>query len=335
MALKQVFRRTLRCGGVVPEKSPMRSEEAFARRSDRYDLPTSQGAKTMKEHYGGRRNFVSGALREAPHKQITGGGLIHAAEDHTICEKFLRLARDRGERGRPLPDLVVAAGMHFLDTPYEADTLEQGDEEELVINLRAFDCVTFVEAAVAMAQLMRSGTTAFAHYAAALERIRYRRGRCDGFPSRLHYFTDWLRANERRGIIRNITGEIGGIPFCKAFHSLTDRRAEHPGLAAPPAFRRMRLIEGILSRRQHHFIPRANFGQTESRIAAGDIIAITTDQAGIDVSHAGIACRLHGRLHLLHASSALAKVALSEAPLRCYLVAKGTRTGIIVGRLMP
>jgi hypothetical protein len=259
--------------------------------------------------------------------------LIYAAKDRAICEKFLRSARDEGKRGRPLPELVVLAGMHFLGTPYAADTLEHEGEEELVINLRTFDCVTLVEAAVALAALLRPGRTAFAAYAKALERIRYRRGRCDGYPSRLHYFSDWLRVNERKGIIRDITGEIGGIPFCKVFHALTDRRAERPGLAGPAAFRRMRVIEGILSRRRRWFIPTADLGPRENRIESGDIIAITTDQAGIDVSHVGIAVRLRGKIHLLHASSALGTVVVSEVPLIGYLAAKPSRTGIIVGRL--
>ena len=109
--------------------------------------------------------------------------------------------------------------------------------------------MTFVENAIVLAGLIRSGKTAFADFTAALEKIRYRRGRCDGYASRLHYFTDWIYDNGRKGLVRDITREIGGISFRKTFHWLTDRREDHPGLKDPIAFRRMRIIEGTCSRR--------------------------------------------------------------------------------------
>jgi hypothetical protein len=258
--------------------------------------------------------------------------VIHLPEDREICERLLRSAWERVDRARPLSDLVVETGQYFLGAPYEPDTLEGEGPEELVVNLRAFDCVTFVENAVVLAGLIRAGKTGFADYLAALERIRYRRGRCDAYPSRLHYFTDWLCDNGRKGLVRDITLELGGVPFRKAFHSLTDRREDHPGLKDPVAFRRLRLIEGICSRRAHSYIPKADLARRERRIAGGDIIAITTDETGIDVTHAGLAVRLGPELRLLHASSAAGRVVLAEIPLASYLAARRSRTGIIIGR---
>ncbi len=208
-------------------------------------------------------------------------------EDREICEELLRSAWERGDRAKPLPELVVEAGERFLGAPYAPDTLEREGPEELVVNLRAFDCITFVENAIVLAGLIRAGKTGFADYLAALERIRYRRGRLDGYASRLHYFTDWLYDNERKGIVRDVTCEIGGVPFRKAFYYLTDRREDHSALKDPATFRRLRLIEGTCTRRPLFYIPKADLTGIESRIAGGDIIAITTDEKGIDVSHAG------------------------------------------------
>jgi Protein of unknown function (DUF1460) len=258
--------------------------------------------------------------------------VIHCPEDRTICEELLDSAKARGDGVKPLPELVVEVGQHFLGALYETGTLEREGPEELVVNLRAFDCVTFVENAVVLAGLIRSGKTGFADYLAALERIRYRRGRLDGYASRLHYFTDWLHDNGRKGIIRDVTREIGGVPFRKAFHYLTDRREDHPGLKDPATFRRLRLIEGICSRRPHFYIPKADLIRTGDRVADGDVIAITTDEKGIDVSHAGLAVRLREEIRLLHASSAEGKVVLTEVNLSRYLKVRRSRTGIIVGR---
>jgi hypothetical protein len=259
-------------------------------------------------------------------------GIIDLPEDREICKALLEKARQRGDAARPVGDLIVEVGLHFLGAPYEAGTLEQKGHEGLVVNLRAFDCVTFIESAVVLAGMIRAGKTAFRDYAAALERIRYRGGRRDGYPSRLHYFTDWLRDNGRKDIIREITRELGGTPFRKAFHELTDHREEHPLLRSAAAFRRMRIVEAACSRRTLHLVPKADLPGIENRIENGDMIAVVTDKDGIDVSHTGIAVRGPRGLHLLHASSAAGKVILSDETLYRYLISGRSRTGIIVGR---
>jgi len=270
----------------------------------------------------------------APLFQI-GGGLIFLQEDREICKALLEKARERGDSARSVGDLIVEVGLHFLGAPYEAGTLEQKGPDGLVVNLRAFDCVTFVENAVILAGMIRAGKTAFGDYAAALERIRYRGGRRNGYPSRLHYFTDWLRDNGRKGVTREITRDLGGIPFRKAFHELTDHREDRPPLRGAAAFRRMRIVEAACSRRTLHCVPKADLPGIEKRIENGDIIAVTTNADGIDVSHTGIAVRGPRGLHLLHASSAAGKVVLSDETLYRYLISRRALTGIIVGRAIP
>jgi hypothetical protein len=235
----------------------------------------------------------------------------------------------------PLSELIVAVGRNFLDAPYQSETLEKEGAEELVVNLRAFDCVTFVENTIVLTGMIRAGKTGFADFTAALERIRYRGGRRRGYPSRLHYFTDWLRDNGRKGMVRDITAEIGGSPFRKQLHALTDHREEHPALKDAIAFGRMRIVEAACSRRTQCLIAKADLNRAAEGIADGDIVAITTDEKGLDVSHTGFAVHVRGQLHLLHASSSAGKVVLSDMTLDRYLRSRRTRTGIIVGRMIP
>lgn len=258
---------------------------------------------------------------------------IYDPKDAEICRKLLERVKTAGAHA--LPGLIAAVGRHFLDTPYEAGTLERKGPEMLVVNLRAFDCVTFVENAVVLAGLILAGRADFAGYLAALEWIRYRRGTCNGYPSRLHYFTDWLYDNDRKGIVRNVTRQIGGVPFPKVFCRLTNHRADQPALGDPAVFRRMRIIEGICTRRPLFHIQKADLGLSDKRIENGDIIAVTTDDEGIDIRHTGIALRVRGKLHLLHASSAAGRVVLSDKTLGAYLADSPGRTGIIVGRAVP
>jgi len=65
----------------------------------------------------------------------------------------------------------------------------------------------------------------------------------------------------------------------------------------------------------------------------GDILAITTDMPGMDVTHVGIAFRLRRRVHLLHASRLAGKVLISPETLYGYLIKKKGRTGVIVARV--
>lgn len=261
--------------------------------------------------------------------------MIFLPEDREICEALLRSLYQSGKQACSIPEMIVKAGFRFLDAPYQEGTLERDGTEELVVNLRTFDCVTLVESAIVLANLGLAGKTSFQDFAAALERIRYRGGCRNGYPSRLHYFTDWLLDNGRRGILREITRELGGTPFRKDFHALTDRRGEIPALQDASAFRRMRIVEAACSHRTLHHIPKARVREMENRIESGDIIAITTDAAGIDVLHVGIAVRVRRGLRLLHASSQAGKVILSDATLRRYLFSHPGRTGILVGRVVP
>jgi hypothetical protein len=50
------------------------------------------------------------------------------------------------------------------------------------------------------------------------------------------------------------------------------------------------------------------------------------------VTHAGLAVRLGEEIRLLHASRTEGKVVLAEIPIKRYLRARRSRTGVIVGR---
>jgi len=43
---------------------------------------------------------------------------------------------------------------------------------------------------------------------AQLQLVRYRGGIIDGYPSRLHYTTDYWYDNERKGVLKVVTRQI-------------------------------------------------------------------------------------------------------------------------------
>lgn len=227
---------------------------------------------------------------------------------------------------------VAAAGLAFLGKPYGAHTLERKGPERLIINLRKLDCFTFVENAVVLGRLVREGVTNFADYVAILQRLRYREGIIDGYASRLHYFSDWLYDAEEKGFVRDVTVAIGGRRLLKSISCMTDHPENYPALEDGEVNRRMREIEEHITAQAKYFIPRESLRTVEDQIRDGDLVAITSDQENMDVSHVGIALRLRRRVHLLHASRLAGRVLVSPETLYGYLKKKKGRTGVIVAR---
>jgi hypothetical protein len=230
--------------------------------------------------------------------------------------------------------LMLEIGKLFAGAPYMAGALEIKGREHVVVNLRKFDCVTFVENVVAVLWLMRSGEKTFEAFRRILEKIRYRNGRLQGYSSRLHYFSDWIHDNQRKGIVKDVTAEIGGWPLRRAINFMTTHPDLYPPLKNIVNLRRMKSIERTISRRSLFSIPKKALGRFEDRICDGDLIAITTNAGGLDVQHVGLAARVKHRIHLLHASSAEGKVALSPKTLYRYLMQSRVRSGIMVARII-
>ena len=255
------------------------------------------------------------------------------ARDRRIFEELIRFL-DKKKTSAEFPgQLILEIGKFFLGTPYMAGTLETKRAEHLVVNLREHDCVTFVENVVALVQYAKSQEKSFKAFRRLLRKIRYRRGRLQGYSSRLHYFSDWIHDNQKKGMVRDVTAEIGGRPFRKVVTFMTTNPDIYPPLKNAGNLRRMKFVERTISRRPLSFIPKKALRRLEDRIHDGDLIAITTNTEGLDVQHVGLAARVKNRIHLLHASSTEGKVVLTQKTLYRYLMQSKARSGIMVARL--
>lgn len=272
------------------------------------------------------RQTMKGSSRRRPE------GICSGIDPSNVLGEVVRLFR-----GEAAPDqtgeLLLKVARLFLGAAYTPRPLEGGGAERLVVNLRGFDCLTFVETVLAFALLIQSQKRSFATFRRLLRRIRYRDGSINGYTSRLHYFLDWLRDNEKKGLLRDVTPEIGGQPTRKSLSFMTTHPELYPALRDRGSFRRMKAVERNLSRTPFFFLSKEALEDNEDRIRNGDIIALTTATEGLDVQHVGFAERRGGRVHLLHASRREKKVVLSQETLRRYLARRRTATGIIVARV--
>jgi hypothetical protein len=228
---------------------------------------------------------------------------------------------------------IVAIGKTFKGIPYVAKTLEIGTTETLVVNLQGLDCTTYVENVLAFSTLLKDGKSDFESFTETLKTIRYKDGSLDGYGSRLHYFTEWIRNNQKKDLLQDITNEVGGVAIKKDINFMGTHRDLYPFLKDDKNFEKILTTEKELSQETFCYVPQDQIAANEHLIQTGDIIALATSINGLDVTHTGIATReKDGRIHLLHASTGSMKVEVSELPLAEYLKGIKKNIGILIAR---
>ena len=232
--------------------------------------------------------------------------------------------------------------LHFakqmLGVPYVAGTLDGNEREGLVVHTDKADCTTFVETVMALTIVHKDGKNDYESFKKALMQIRYRGGVLDGYPSRLHYFSDWIRDNELKGYVRECTTET---LCCQSQALWLDFMSTHSDSYLPMK-KDSSLILTIAEQEKKWqgvsvaYIPKSklNMSSKELKIENGDVLAITTNIKGLDVVHVGFAFWKEGWLHLLHASSVAKKVIADPQPLYDYSKNKKAHTGVRAIRLV-
>ena len=256
-----------------------------------------------------------------------------------ITMKTNKYKVDASSRNKPLTnsrlpygDLILGIGRLFINLPYKAETLEGTGREKLIVNISAFDCTTFVEAVLALAKCTATGNISPSQFSKNLKSIRYRHGKIDGYSSRLHYFTDWLRNNEKKGLLTDVSMSIGGKSQQKKINYMTAHRELYAALAKEAQLAKMLVFERNLSRKVFYIIGTDKINSKITKINNGDIIAFATNQEGLDVAHVGFALWQRESLRLLHASSKDGAVVISSKTIVAYLKSNKKFTGIIVAR---
>ncbi|MGL4347540.1 MAG: N-acetylmuramoyl-L-alanine amidase-like domain-containing protein [Chitinophagaceae bacterium] len=218
---------------------------------------------------------------------------------------------------------------YFLNTPYVSNTLEVYSKEKLVVNLHELDCVTYVENVLSLL-LLTEKENSFFTFENNLKNLRYRDGLIQGYLSRLHYFVDWLQDNENKGILKNMTLSMNGIPYKINLFSMSIDSQNSLLKKYPESVDSMKKLEYTLNQQSFYYIPNKEVKKIISQIQTGDIIAFCTNLKGLDVAHLGLALWKKDTLNIVHASSSQKKV-VSNRFLN-YLFSIKHVIGIIVAR---
>jgi hypothetical protein len=258
---------------------------------------------------------------------------LYNVDDTNIATRTFRAAQDRSWSKLPMGELVAMVGRYYLGVPYKAKSLERPGDECLIVDLTGLDCTTFVETSLAMARAVRLGQPHFEGFTQALRTIRYRDGKVAGYPSRLHYFSDWLWDNSRKGLVEEITESLGGEHQPLTVDFMTRHPQSYMQLRDQTNVTAMRAIEATISARTHFMLPKDKLAEVESHLQTGDIIALVPAIPGLDVAHVGLAVRENdGRIHFLNAPMSGRKVEVSRETLVDLLKDRRTYVGIRVAR---
>lgn len=267
---------------------------------------------------------------------LLGAQSIYTQSDVDICKSKFELAISNNLSEKPINEIIIEIGKSFLGTDYVANTLEKGDKEQLVIHLTGLDCYTFLESSLVFARCIKSGRMNFDDYKNEIINIRYRDGIMKEYPSRLHYFSDWIYDMDKRGIGKDITKQIGGVPYNKKINFMRTHIDSYRQLKENPMYvLEIATFEKQISKRKYYYIPQEKIEKVESKIESGDLIGITTNVEGLDIAHTGIAIRMEdGRIHFMHAPIVGYKVQITEKPLADYIKGNKKQTGIMVLRAL-
>ena len=227
----------------------------------------------------------------------------------------------------------------FIGRPYVAHTLEVADPERLVVNTRQLDCTTLVENVTALTLCVYRQRLAYSDFKKHLREIRYRGGKLNGYTSRLHYFSDWIDDNARRGIVSEVSQTTA--PFSAIQTVKVNYMSQHPQSykalkAHPEMVSVIAAQEAALTGRRYRYIPKNGVVDSKAMRAAvhnGDIIAITCSKPGLDIAHLGFAVWRRDGLHLLNASQLHKKVVEEPMTLKEYLKKHPSHTGIRIVRI--
>lgn len=253
--------------------------------------------------------------------------------DRLVLQKFWHYAQENHLENKEIGERISSIAHFFLNTPYQSNTLNTPDGEKLMINLHELDCATFVDNVLALAFLSEYSPKSEEKFKQNLQQIRYRKGMIEDFTSRLHYSSDWLYEMQQEQLLEDITADLGGIKYTKEIYFMSKHHERYPALKNNLQFlKKIKNIEDSINKRTHYYIPKTEIDKVYSKIKSGDIILITTNIAGMDICHLGIALSYKGTIHLLHASSDYKKVMISLSPLKEYMANIRSQTGIILGR---
>ncbi len=272
------------------------------------------------------KNFSTGELYAQTTQQQ-----IPDTEEVERFQRIMQYASTQKSHQRPMGEIMQAIAQQFLGTAYKAGLLDQSKEETLVVTLKQFDCVLFLETVLAIARGVAVQDYSYPTFVNHIRDQRYWNGQMKGYCSRLHYFSEWIVDNEKRGTVQNIGQELGGVPLNKKLNFMSAHRQSYPRLSDDATYQCIGQMEAKLDGVTLDYIPTNQIRRVYAQLQPGDIVAVATDISGLDVTHTGLVYRYpDGKIGFIHASP-IGQVTIAR-DLHRYISKVDNAIGILVAR---
>ena len=253
-------------------------------------------------------------------------------EDSLLVERKVAMLK---QAGGTVPELMLTAAKSMYGTPYVGGQLGLGDvQEKFRVVVGHTDCILFVEAMLCLSRTAASAPEAgpwYGWFASEVARCRYRNPReIRYFSDRIHYTTEWIRNLEEKGVVKDVTLELGGEYYDHPINYMSTHPSAYKMGKAD--IDRIAAVERTLNEEPLTVIPPEVIPRIASKVRNGDIICYVTTIGGLDIAHVAIACIDNGVLKFIHASSVEMKVVLDAKSVANYAAGRRNCAGIKVVR---
>jgi hypothetical protein len=280
--------------------------------------------------------LAAGAVRSA--LAAPDAAKLDTFKGEDVFNRLLKKAHEGKWRDLPIGQCMKNVAMELEGTPYVGFTLElDKDREVCSANLTGLDCVTFFEQTLDFSRMLKKGGGSPQALLDEITFTRYRGGKITDFTSRLHYTTDWMFDNEKKGVVKILSPDLAGAePFTQKVGIMTSKSKNYRQLAAhPELIPAIRKTEDEINARRTFYVPMDKLPEAQKQLKTGDIVGIATSVAGIDISHTGLVIvDAQGVPHFMDASSmeSKMKVTLEKGPLSEDLKSSKKATGAVFAR---
>lgn len=232
---------------------------------------------------------------------------IESSAEKLEYQRLIQVLGDRQLSKLSFSEVIQTVSAQFIGTSYREGLLDQGESEKLFVSLTEFDCVLFVETVLAFSRNLLAVNPSYENFVQNIQEVRYADGKLDGYCSRLHYFSEWIRDNQKRGIVSDRTEELGGIPLNKTLNFMSSHWQKYPRLKNSETNYQCILamekrMELEMRSQPLRYIPSRKIHSIYPSLKSGDIIAVVTDLKGLDTTHTGLVYLTAKDTSFIHAS---------------------------------
>lgn len=254
--------------------------------------------------------------------------------DREIYNRVTTLLRLEEHANKPINERLILAAQARLESPYVAGTLEQ-IPEKLVINIHQTDCILFVESCLALVLNAASDNPSFENFSNQIQALRYRDGLIDGYTSRIHYSSEWIKQGEANGYFREITKDLGGVESNQRFSFMSEHPNSYKQLSgSKKEIEKIANVEAKLnSTDDYYVIPKECVPAVLSKLQSGDIIGFNTSVKGLDIAHIAYVYKNGDKVSFLHASMGAMKVIVEPGDITSYINKIKSNNGIRIIRV--